>query len=372
METYSGGIDNKKLENEKIQEDINYTKWIIKQILEYSNKNMNNDIAEQIKKILLELYDISHRNQVNSEICLSTRRKKAWIFNFLIEEAFKNWKISKKDYDFFNEKMKIILLENFSQIILPETSGILKPQHYKTEQYLNTQKLLDHKVLEPREYIWIVPEAHNDLEAPSFVTATTPAFYEQPWHHHNDNWEVTFYAWPSKWKFKFEDKIYEIEANFWDFIIFPPKTFHTIENPTDKPVKNMSVKVPWALLDRGREYSFDWWKWFLQKMQDLWNWVKEARFENQWVPYFARLFCFDDTIKNHKIKPKNKALLYVLDGGFLVEGIWKDSEIVLESFSILLDKDKQIEIKSIKNKWNIYMIEFLDNWQDFAKNNENF
>lgn len=38
-------------------------------------------------------------------------------------------------------------------------------------------------------------------------------------------------------------------------IIFPPQTRHTIKNPTQQEVMNISIKLPSALLDRGKEYK---------------------------------------------------------------------------------------------------------------------
>ena len=50
--------------------------------------------------------------------------------------------------------------------------------------YLNTSKILGRDILEPREYIGIVPEVASDLDAPSLITAETPPNYQQPWHDH--------------------------------------------------------------------------------------------------------------------------------------------------------------------------------------------
>lgn len=110
-------------------------------------------------------------------------------------------------------------------------------------------------MLEPREYIGIVPEAYSDLDAPSLVTALTPAHYEQPWHDHGENWEITFYTGISYGKYQTQGQEYSIEAQFGDVIIFPPKTRHTIQNPTDHAVMNLSIKLPSALLDRGKTYT---------------------------------------------------------------------------------------------------------------------
>lgn len=287
---------------------------------------------------------------------------------FMLEDTLSRGEIDEKIYQFFKEKLQKILFENFSQKILPHTSGVLYPRDFKTEEYLNEQKIFDSKVLEFREYIGIVPEAQDDLEAPSLVTALTPAKYEQPWHDHDNNWEITFYTGRSNGKYELDGERYILEADFGDFIIFPPKTYHTIENPTDKPVKNMSVKLPWALLDRGKEYQRGG-AGRIEKMKETAPGVREARFEAEGVPYFSKMYSFDENIKNHTICPENKSLLYVLDGGFSVSWLPQnpdDTEIAQDNFAILLDKWTQIDISSLKKSGHIYMIELLDNWKDFT------
>lgn len=329
---------------------------------------MNENIKNILLNISLEIKKMSHRENVNSIQNFFTRRKKYSTFKFLIEQFYENWDIPEDVYKDLKDKIFLLMMENFSQMILPEKSWIISPKDFKTEQYLNMQKLLWIDVLEPREYIWIVPEAHSDLDAPSLVTADTPANYEQPWHDHSDNWEITFYTWKSKWKYMFDWKEYEIDADFWDFIIFPPKTFHTIQNPNDFPIKNMSVKLPWALLDRGKTYNNTWWKWFLKKMEEISPWVKKATFEEQWVPYFSKLYSFSKNISSHDIETENKSLLYVLDWAFIIDWLPKKEEVVTDSFAVILDAWEKINIKTIKEKGNIYMIELLDNWENFSKN----
>lgn len=351
----------------KKNDDINYTKWYIFELINYIlyNQNILSDVKKDIISVINDIYDLSKRENLNNIIYLQSRRKKANMLLILFEEYFKRWEISKDDLTFLKKNILNIKLENFSQMILPKTSGIIRPKNFKTEEYLNFQKIVDSKVLEPREYIWIVPEAKSDLDAPSFVTADTPAKYEQPWHDHKDNWEITFYAWKSNWKYKLDGKEYVLEADFWDFIIFPPETFHTIENPNDFSVKNMSVKLPTALLDRWKEFKNTGWAWFIQKMEEIEPWVKIAKFEKQAVPYFAKLFTFDENIKKHKVSPKNKTMLYVLSWEYIISWIDEELSTLSESSVVLLDSWKKVEIDCLRKNWNIYMIELLDDWEDF-------
>lgn len=349
-------------------EDINYTKWYIAELINYVlyNQNILSEVKKELISVINDIYELSKRENMNNIIYLQSRRKKANSLMILFEEYFRRWEVSKDDFSFLKKCILNVKLENFSQMLLPKTSGIIRPKNFKTEEYLNFQKIVDSKVLEPREYIWIVPEAKSDLDAPSFVTAETPAKYEQPWHDHADNWEITFYAWRSNWKYMLDWKEYILEADFWDFIIFPPKTFHTIENPNDFPVKNMSVKLPTALLDRWKEFKNTGWAWFIQKMQEISPWVREARFELQEVPYFSRLFSFDENVKNHKISPKNKSMLYVLWWEFIISWLEEEVSTLSDSSVVLLDSLKEVEITSLRKKWNIYMIELLDNWKEFS------
>lgn len=349
-------------------EDLNHTKWYISELINYIlyNKNILSEIRQELVSVINDIQDLSKIENMNNIIYLRSRRKKVISLLVLFEEYLKEGKISKDDFSFLKKFISNIKLENFSQVLLPKTSGIIRPKNFKTEEYLNFQKIVDSKVLEPREYIWIVPEAKSDLDAPSFVTAETPARYEQPWHDHADNWEITFYTWKSNWKYMIDGKEYVLEADFWDFIIFPPKTFHTIENPNNFSVKNMSVKLPTALLDRGKEFKNTWWAWKIQKMQEILPWVMEARFEEQEVPYFSRLFIFDENIKNHKISPKNKSMLYVLNWEFIISWLEDEVSTLSDSSVVLLDSLKEVEIASLRKKWNIYMIELLDNWREFS------
>lgn len=147
-----------------------------------------------VRKLVQELYELSHKDSLNDPLYLFSRRQKAQVAKNEIEHLYLAKLLSDQEYHDIKQQLTAVLLENFSQQILPATTGIVLAGQQKTEQYCNFSKAVARQVLEPREYLGIVPEVASDLDAPSLVTALTPPVYEQPWHDHGENWEVTLYT----------------------------------------------------------------------------------------------------------------------------------------------------------------------------------
>lgn len=345
---------------------LNMTKGYIKELLSIlENINMPEiqiKRKESLLSLLKELYALSERPYMNDPLYFFSRRQKAILSKFLLEELFNEALITKNDYEDIKKKLNYILFENFSRQILPDKNGIMSAKNHKSELYLNLDKWTLKKVLEPREYIGIIPEALSDLDAPSLVTATTPPHYEQPWHDHWENREITFYTWPSIGKFKNEGKEECIQADFWDFIIFPPKTWHTIENPTDLPVKNLSVKLPSSLLDRGKIYNGGWWMKFTKKLESVSPNHYFAKFEEQWVPYHIEVYTFDERIDKHSISTMGRSLIYCINGDFIVEWLGDTKQAVKEGDAIFLDIHKNIEVVSLSKWGSLYRVELIVDW----------
>ena len=256
------------------------------------------------------------------------------------------------------------MLENFSRQILPKTSGIIKKHGHKTENYLNKNDMLKKKVLEPREYIGIDPEAYSDLDAPSIVTAMTPPKYTQPEHFHENNYEITFYTWKSLAKYKNGWETISLEANFWDFIIFPPNTIHTIHNPWNEPLINISVKLPSALLDRWSKIDNRPWKWEIRKSQKTSiDWVYKATFEKEWVPYYIKIFNFSE-IENSEIildSEWKKACFYIVKWDFIWNFLNEKKKNSLSQWDvILLDPKTKFNIQALNWEGVIYSVFLLN------------
>lgn len=337
---------------------INWTKWRIKQLYDILTNMKKTDIMipQKLKEIVQELYEISHRDKMNDHIYMFSRRQKAINCLIILESIKENMWVEE-----FNEikwLIKNILLENRTKQILPKQHWILRASAHKTELYLNSHPYIERKVLEPREYIGIDPEVGFDLDAPSIVTALTPAEYEQPIHNHAENREVTFYTWPSIGKYydKWEEHL--LEANFWDFIIFPPKTYHTINNPNKYPVRNISIKLPWALLDRSNNLDkSEPWSWEVLKMEEVENWIYKKDFKNILdLPYNIHIYDMNK-IKNTKINPTWKSVIYVMDWDFIINFLWENKKnVVSESDIIVLNNMNTIEIEKVNGWWKLYMV----------------
>ena len=144
----------------------------------------SNPKLKDLYQLITELQTFKQGENTNQRQNLFSRRQKAQVAKFLTELYYKQKLLSEDCYQEIKKNLSLILLENFSQQILPATTGIIPATKQKKEMYLNTSKVLGKDILEPREYLGIVPEATSDLDAPSLVIAETPPNYQQPWHDH--------------------------------------------------------------------------------------------------------------------------------------------------------------------------------------------
>lgn len=345
---------------------INYQRWYSKQLLELLSIQMttsNVNFLMPIKQLIKDIHDLSHRNYMNQPLYLETRRKKAQEVKRRIDSLYNQEEISTELYKKLKETLLLILFENFSKQILPHQTGIITAEHQKKEEYINPAKLEALKVLEPRQYIGIDPNAESDLDAPSLVTALTPPHYEQPRHDHWENRELTFYTWPSIWKYQTEGKEKEIKADFWDMIIFPPQTWHTIQNPTDHSVMNMSIKLPSALLDRGKEYTWAFWQGEKRSLLPLKNQHYTFDLSDIPVPYRIELYEFTSSKAKHTLQYPNKSLIYpLLHGEFLAESQTLGKKMLRYKDALLLAANEKLELESLLwEKWRVYVV-VLNKW----------
>lgn len=297
---------------------INYSKGHAKSLLTLLVSNMTSEL-QVIEGLLQDIYALSHREHMNKVLYLESRRKKAQEVKRRLDELFDQQKIEESLYKTMKKQVNQILFENFSKQILPAQTWIITADNQKKEDYLNPWKLESLKVLEPRQYIGIDPNAETDLDAPSLVTAMTPPEYEQPWHDHGENRELTFYTWPSIGKYQTEGVEKEIKADFGDMIIFPPQTRHTIKNPTQQEVMNMSIKLPSALLDRGKEYKGAKWEWEKRSLIEVEKNHHVLDIADVGMPYTIEVYAFDQEKPTWEICNEHKSLIYpLLNSEYLV------------------------------------------------------
>ena len=321
----------------------------------------SNPKLKDLYQLITELQTFKQGKNTNQRQNLFSRRQKAQVAKFLTELYYEQKLLSEDCYQEIKKNLSLILLENFSQQILPATTGIIPATNQKREMYLNTSKILGRDILEPREYIGIVPEVASDLDAPSLITAETPPNYQQPWHDHWENREITFYTWSSIGKFKTEGIEHEIQADFWDIIIFPPKTWHTIKNPTDYPVMNLSVKLPSALLDRGKVYQGSVGQGGKRTLEQKADHVFGYDLNDLGMPYHIRVYVFDEGKSGHIISHKGKSLLYPLEWEYLVSTPYFKNKTFRKGDALLLDAETEASITNINGKGKIYTVILKEN-----------
>ena len=321
----------------------------------------SNPKLKDLYQLITEIQTIKQGENTNQRQYLFSRRQKAQVAKFLTELYYEQRLLSEDCYQEIKKNLSLILLENFSQQILPATTGIIPATNQKKEMYLNTSKVLGRDILEPREYLGIVPEVASDLDAPSLVTAETPPNYEQPWHDHSENREITFYTWSSIGKFKTEGIEHEIHADFWDIIIFPPKTWHTIKNPTDYPVMNLSVKLPSALLDRGKVYQGSVGQGEKRTLDQKADHVFGHDLNDLEMPYHIRVYVFDEGKSEHIVSHKGKALLYPLEWEYLVSTPYFKNKTFRKGDALLLDAETEASISNINGEGKIYTVILREN-----------
>ena len=321
----------------------------------------SNPKLKDLYQLITELQTFKQGKNTNQRQNLFSRRQKAQVAKFLTELYYEQKLLSEDCYQEIKKNLSLILLENFSQQILPATTGIIPATNQKREMYLNTSKILGRDILEPREYIGIVPEVASDLDAPSLITAETPPNYEQSWHNHWENREITFYTWFSIGKFKTERIEHEIQADFWDIITFPPKTWHTIKNPTDYPVMNLSVKLPSALLDRGKVYQGSVGQGGKRTLEQKADHVFGYDLNDLGMPYHIRVYVFDEGKSGHIISHKGKSLLYPLEWEYLVSTPYFKNKTFRKGDALLLDAETEASITNINGKGKIYTVILKEN-----------
>ncbi len=259
--------------------------------------------------------------------------------------------------------IKYILLENWSRQILPNQYGVISPGNNKRESYLNKDGYFGLELLEPRNYIGIDPTAFSHLDTPSIVTALTPARYCQPEHSHSGNYEITFYAGPSLVKYRNNGDICELPVSYGDFAIIPPDTIHTIENPSDTPMMNISIKLPGALLDRGKTIDNRTGTCRIEHMtQTPENGIYIKTFPDVNIPYTIGIYDFHNiTTPKVAIKSQGKSACYVISWDYVGHFSNEDKQHVLQAEStIILDGKRDFIIDTVINPGVIYQAELFD------------
>lgn len=353
---WTKNIEEKKIFFSNEWWNINFVKWYSNTIASILDDNKNiKGMIEEVEKLIA----MSVREDMNKYIYLQSRRTQAQKLILLLDQKREEFN-NEDNYIKIKKFLKKVLLENFTRQILPNKTWIIKKDCSKSEFYLNKNEKLWKSVLEPRQYIWIVPEAYSDLDAPSIVTALTPAWYTQWEHSHDNNYEITFYTWKSEAKYRNNWELIELKPEFWDFVIFPPKTIHTIHNPEDKPIMNISIKLPSALLDRWEEIDIRGWKGELRKMiksneEGVYYW----NFDKEWMPYFIKIFKCDE-IKTWNIILEwlwKKSSFYIIEWNLVWNKIWESKFSVLSKWdTIILDKNDEFNVKDLNWDAVIYWV----------------
>lgn len=168
---------------------------------------------------------------------------------------------------------------------------------------------------------------------------------------------MTFYTWPSIGKFYDKWTEHSLEASFGDFIIFPPKTYHTINNPNNFPVRNISIKLPGALLDRSNILDQNEpWTGEVVHIDDLWEWIFHKSFPAQGLTYDIFVYDFSEK-KEFSITPKGKSVIYALDGDFLVMFAHEEhNHVISESDIVVLNDQHTVNISRVNGSGKLYMV----------------
>lgn len=152
--------------------------------------------------------------------------------------------------------IKHIRLEAWTKQLLPYRSGIIRSAHAKGHQYTNLDDFWECSI-EPRTYMALSPDDCYDTDGPSLVTALTPPRYTQPIHAHAESDEVTFYAHAARVIYQRGAQRITLDVPPLSVVRIPNRVYHTIQNITDTPALNASIKIPQALRDRMEDHPED-------------------------------------------------------------------------------------------------------------------
>ena len=346
--------------NNKINSIRGHMKGALKLLMQY-------DIPEDkyyqlIIRSFQDLYKITDRNHIYTSSWLLDRRRRSE----LCMKALETYRdiFTDEDYTLLQSLLRGIRLENWTKQ-LTKPYGLIRSSNLKKELYLNEIADLSVTVLEPREYIGIDPSVDSDLEAPSVVTAMTPPGYTQPIHSHDSTTEVTFYTWDSE-AIYYDNGIEQVlPVSCGDMVIIPQGITHTIRNPTLDSVKNISVKLPKALLDRSNTLNKNKASGVeVRHMQSNNKGAYSFDLSDLHLGYTIEIHRFDNE-KVHYIKSHWKSLFYVLEGSFLIDFIAKDGEMqamqdVLVPWDVALCDDmRSVRLEAIQRSGAIYMVTLL-------------
>lgn len=129
-------------------------------------------------------------------------------------------------------------------------------------------------------------------------------------------------------------------------IVFPPQTWHTIQNPTDHSVMNMSIKLPSALLDRGREYKGALGQGEKRSLISLQNQHYTFDLSDIPVPYRIELYEFSENQSIHTIQYKEKSLIYpLLEGEYLAKSKTLGNKFLRYKDTLLLGENEELELQ---------------------------
>lgn len=321
------------------------------------------DISSEILLITEEiqhLHAMSHRIDMNDFFHLESRMKQIQKCAVLFKKFEEH--IDPRIANKIKNDIKYILLENWSRQILPNHYGIIPPGRNKVESYLNKDGYFGLELLEPRSYIGIDPTAFGHLDTPSIVTALTPARYCQPEHSHSGNYEITFYADPSLVKYRNNGDMCELPVSYGDFAIIPPDTIHTIENPSDTPMMNISIKLPGALLDRGKTIDNRTGTCRIEHMtQTPENGIYIKTFPDIDIPYTIGIYDFYNiTTPKVAIKSQWKAACYVISWEYVGHFSDEEKQYVLQAEStIILDGKRDFIVDTVVNPGIMYQAELI-------------
>lgn len=343
--------------NEKTNYIRGYMKGALKLLMQY---NIPEDKDYQlIIRSFQDLFKITERNHIHTTSWLFDRRRRSELCMNALERYRETF--TDEEYDLLKWLLRRIRLENWTKQ-LSAPYGIIRNSDLKKELYLNEITDLSKTVFEPREYIGIDPWADSDLEAPSVITAMTPPCYTQPIHSHDSTTEVTFYTGDSEAIYydNWVERIIPVSSG--DMVIIPQGITHTIRNPTLNPVKNISVKLPQALLDRcntlskNRASGVE-----VRRMFSNNNDVYSFDLTDLHLGYSIEIHRFDYE-KFHYVTSRWKSLIYVLDGGFLIDFLPKDGEIqttqnVLVPWDVAICENmRSIRLEAIQRIGSVYMV----------------
>jgi hypothetical protein len=248
--------------------------------------------------------------------------------------------------------------ENWTKVILPKTSGIIKESEIKTKKYPNSSNRdiensnFNKNLYEDRFYLGLSTNYDFVLDDMVIARADTPDTFTEFWHLHTNTDEIVtcFGNYDVIHGESENPTVNSFVKN--DLILVKKGTRHSMQNTSGKMASNFCVKTKEQMLDGDKNESSYSVGECIQRLplskDSSGNWVTSRKYDLK-LPYYIDSISLDQG-ENLSITTQTQRILWIVRGEANVEPHFpqefRSSGCVERGDAIILDSNSGIEIKA--------------------------